>query len=120
MTCSRGLLRTCRVKQFDIVVTINIFLSGMRESSDLFVEAVLHNACMEVDEQGTKAAAATAVMMGNVIVSDCGSKILSFFTARKCISKVNSFVVDRPFLFSVVNLDKGYTVCTAVMNSIPV
>jgi serpin B len=59
--------------------------SGMNGRRDLFIASVLHQAVVEVNEEGTEAAAATAVMM-----------------ARKAAPpKVIPFVVDRPFLFAI-------------------
>ena len=57
--------------------------SGMTRSPDLEIAAVLHEAFIAVDEQGTEAAAATAVVMRET-------------SAR--ITEVE-LTVDRPFLF---------------------
>ena len=58
--------------------------SGMNGRRDLFVSSVIHQAIVEVTEEGTVAAAATAVSM-----------------ARSAPPKVIPFVVDRPFLFAI-------------------
>jgi serpin B len=55
--------------------------SGMDGTRDLFVQDVVHEAFVSVDEKGTEAAAATAVVVGRVSVPE-----LATFTA------------DRPFL----------------------
>jgi serpin B len=60
-------------------------LSGIDGAHDLFIKAVLHQALIAVDEQGTEAAAATAVIgetTGGVFIT-------------------NPLVVDRPFLFAI-------------------
>ncbi len=62
--------------------------SGMTGSQDLFISGVFHKAFVKVDEKGTEAAAATAVVM-----------------ERKSMSKGPSrppvFKADRPFLFLI-------------------
>jgi serpin B len=58
-------------------------LSGIDGSKGLFVTDVLHQATIAVDEKGTEAAAATAVVVG-----------------RKGAA-LNSLAVDRPFLFLI-------------------
>jgi serpin B len=57
-------------------------LSGIDGARDLFVQAIIHKAFIKVDEDGTEAAAATAVVVGD--------------TAEPIRDTVN---VDRPFLF---------------------
>ena len=57
--------------------------TGMAEAEKLFIAAVLHKAFVEVNEEGTEAAAATAV----VVAKHGGSPPREVFTA------------DRPFLF---------------------
>ncbi len=59
--------------------------SGMSEER-LYVSKVIHEAFVEVDEEGSEAAAATAVVMGRG-------------TARP--SKPIDFIVDRPFFFVI-------------------
>lgn len=58
--------------------------SAMTDAADLYVSAVLHEAFIAVDEEGTEAAAATAVIM-----SETSAPVLE------------PFVVDRPFLFVI-------------------
>ncbi|NUC73664.1 serpin family protein [Haloterrigena sp. SYSU A558-1] len=60
--------------------------SGMVESaeSDLFIDDIIHQSFVEVDEEGTEAAAATAVVVEDTAVAD----------------RVE-MTVDRPFLFCV-------------------
>ncbi len=59
--------------------------SGMDGTRELFVEDVLHQAFIEVDEAGTEAAAATAVVMGRL--SDPEFQV----------------TIDRPFLFLITD-----------------
>ena len=64
--------------------------SGMTEQEQLSIGAVLHQGYLAVDEEGTEAAAATAVVM----------------RARGALM-VDSFVVDRPFLYVVHDTAHG-------------
>jgi serpin B len=60
-------------------------LSGIAaEPGSLFIQAVVHEAFVAVDEQGTKAAASTSVVVGRK-----SAKVLPVFRA------------DRPFLFAI-------------------
>ena len=61
-------------------------LSGMSEENDLFVSDALHKAFINVDEKGTEAAAATAMV----------SLGCAFFE-----KKVEVFKADHPFLFCI-------------------
>ncbi|MBN2591300.1 MAG: serpin family protein [Sedimentisphaerales bacterium] len=63
----------------------NADFSGMSERKDLFISNVLHKAFVEVNEEGTEAAAATAVVM----------KMLSI------PSPPSVFRADRPFIFMI-------------------
>jgi serpin B len=57
----------------------------------LFLKDVLHKAIVRVDEQGTEAAAATAVVFGTTSVPP----------------KPVDFFVDRPFLFLIRDTETG-------------
>ncbi|MHC4445338.1 MAG: serpin family protein [Planctomycetota bacterium] len=63
--------------------------SGMNGRRDLFISKVLHKAFVEVNEEGTEAAAATAVMMTK------GGPRLTVFRA------------DHPFLFLIRDMRSG-------------
>jgi serpin B len=69
----------------------NADFSGMTGERGLSIDAVLHKAFVAVDEKGTEAAAATAVIMveSAMPMSDL------------------SLVVDRPFLFVIRDLPSG-------------
>ncbi len=65
--------------------------SGMTGQKDLFIGDVIHKAFVAVDEEGTEAAAATAVVM-------------EFASAR--IYNIN-LVIDRPFIFVIRDTVNG-------------
>ena len=65
--------------------------SGMTGSRELFIGDVLHKAFVSVSEAGTEAAAATAVIMPA--------------TARQ--EELVAFIVDRPFVFFIRDIDTG-------------
>lgn len=62
-------------------------LSGMDGTRNLYITEVVHKAFVDVDEEGTEAAAATAVIVGEVSAPDP--------------SQVVQFKVDRPFIFLI-------------------
>ena len=68
--------------------------SGITGGKDLFVSAVIHEAIVDVDEQGTEAAAATAVVMAPTGMP----------------APPTPFEVDRPFLFLVQDKATGAVV----------
>lgn len=65
--------------------------SGMTGGRDLFISRVLHQAFVAVDEEGTEAAAATAVIVGptSIMLPDL------------------TIAVDRPFVFLIRDLGTG-------------
>lgn len=65
--------------------------TGMSERDDLYISAVVHKAFVAVDEKGTEAAAATAVIVGVT------SARLSDLT----------LIVDRPFIFLIRDIPTG-------------
>jgi serpin B len=67
--------------------------SGITETERLTISAVVHKAFIDVDEQGTEAAAATAVAI----------KALAAFRRPPPVT----MVVDRPFLFAIVHTATG-------------
>jgi len=62
--------------------------SGMTGRRELFISQVIHQTCVEVNEEGTEAAAATAVTM-------------------KRTSRHASFAADHPFLFLIRDTNAG-------------
>jgi len=64
--------------------------SGMTTQEQLYISAVLHQGYIAVDEEGTEAAAATAVVMSTTSVP-----------------VTVPFVVDRPFLYVVHDVEHG-------------
>jgi serpin B len=60
------------------------------EDLDLYISAVLHEGFIAVDEEGTEAAAATAV-----VVSETSAPV------------TEPFHVDRPFLFAIHDVEYG-------------
>jgi serpin B len=65
--------------------------SGMTGSRDLFISEVVHKAFVSVDEEGTEAAAATAVIMD----------------LTSAPAEVVEMTVDRPFLFLIRDVHTG-------------
>jgi serpin B len=65
--------------------------SGMTGEPELFVSAVIHDAFVSVDEEGTEAAAATAVVMEGT-----GAPV-----------ELANLTVDRPFLFLIQHDSSG-------------
>ena len=64
--------------------------SGMDGSKELFIDQVYHKAFVAVDEAGTEASAATAVVMG-----------------RKAVPVDQTVTVDRPFVFLIRDVETG-------------
>lgn len=62
--------------------------SGMTGNRDLFISAVIHKAYIDVDEEGTEAAAATAVVMRSMM-------------ARMQQPEPPVFRADHPFIFMI-------------------
>jgi serpin B len=65
--------------------------SGMTSEVSLFIAEVLHEVFIAVDEEGTEAAAVTAVVMSETSAPPPGTP----------------FVVDRPFLFVIHDVEHG-------------
>uniref|UniRef100_F7CGA4 Serpin B6 n=1 Tax=Monodelphis domestica TaxID=13616 RepID=F7CGA4_MONDO len=60
--------------------------SGMSAREDLYLSKVMHKAYVEVDEEGTEAACATAAVM-----------------MKRCARITPSFIADHPFLFAITD-----------------
>jgi serpin B len=70
----------------------NADFTGMNGSGGLFIQDVVHQAFVAVDENGTEAAAATAVIIGEVSAPPPA-------TLR----------IDRPFVFVIIDRPTGAT-----------
>jgi serpin B len=68
-------------------------LSGIDGKTDLYVSAVVHQALVEVDEQGTVAAAATAAVVS--------------LTACTCPNEPLVIRIDQPFVFLIRDTKSG-------------
>jgi serine protease inhibitor len=66
--------------------------SGMDGAHDLFLSAVVHKAFVDVNEEGTEAAAATGI---------------GVMTAAMPLKKRPSFLADHPFLFLIRDAESG-------------
>ncbi len=67
--------------------------SGITEAERLRISAVAHKAYVDVDEKGTEAAAATAVVFHAMAVKRTPPPV--------------TMIVDRPFLFAVIHIPTG-------------
>ena len=65
--------------------------SGMTGSPDLFISEVIHKACVSLDEAGTEAAAATAVIMDE----------------SETPGEPIEVTIDRPFIFLIRDIETG-------------
>jgi serpin B len=70
----------------------NADLSGMNGSGGLFIQDVVHQAFVSVDENGTEAAAATAVIVGETSAPPPAT-----------------LTIDRPFIFAIIDRPTGTT-----------
>lgn len=66
--------------------------SGITGGKDLYITSVIHQAMIDVNEEGSEAAAATAVVMEGKSVK---------------LDRPESFRADRPFLFMIVHNSTG-------------
>jgi serpin B len=74
-----------------IAFTENADFSGMTGRPELFISEVVHKAFVAVDEAGTEAAAATAVIMDLTAVPDPPVEV----------------TIDRPFVFLIRDIETG-------------
>jgi len=72
----------------------NSFFSGMDGAHDLFISAVLHKAYVDLDEEGTEAAAATGTVM-------------SLVSAMPVRQPTPVFRADHPFIFFIRDTQSG-------------
>jgi len=77
-------------------------LSGISGKRDLYIQDVIHKAFVSVDEAGTEAAAATAVIVGTTSAPQPAT-----------------MTIDRPFIFVIRDIATGSTIFTGrVMNPV--
>ena len=88
---SFGLKEALKTLGIGVTFTANADLSGMNGKRDLFIQDVLHKAFVSVDEAGTEAAAATAVMVGLTALPP----------------EPVAFIIDRPFIFFIRDILTG-------------
>ena len=79
--------------------------SGISEGGDLFIGDVVHKTHIEVDRNGTKAAAVTAVMMykNSMVVDDREHK---------------EVICDRPFAYAIVDMTDNTPVFIGTVNDV--
>ncbi len=72
--------------------TADADFSGMDGTDDLFISDAVHKAFVDVNEEGTEAAAATGVVVGNT---------------GACPGTTPVFRADHPFIFLIIDKDSG-------------
>jgi len=92
MTSQFGLASVLKSMGMVDAFSANADFSGMNGKRDLFISAVIHKAYVDVNEEGTEAAAATAVTM----------KLTSIGPAQ-----IPVFRADHPFLFLIRDNHSG-------------
>lgn len=85
---SVNLKKTLNVMGIRDLFTSKADLSGIDGKKDLMVSAAVHKAFVEVNEEGTEAAAATAMVI-----------------RKKCAVRAIHFTVDHPFMFFIRSHD---------------
>ena len=88
-----GLIPVLRQLGIEDAFTDAADFSGITAQERLFISAVVHQAYIDVDEQGTEAAAATAIGMRPMAMRREPDPI--------------RMVVDRPFLFAIIDTATG-------------
>ena len=76
---------------------------GTSDEGNICISNVFHKTFLQVDEEGTKAGAATAVDM----------------TLECAIEYGRSVILDRPFLYMIADLDTGLPVFLGVLTELP-
>ena len=92
MTSQFGLASVLKSMGMTDAFSSNANFSGINGKRDLFISAVIHKAYVDVNEEGTEAAAATAVTM----------KLTSVMPSR-----IPVFRADHPFLFLIRDNHSG-------------
>ena len=91
---SLGLKEALKTLGMGVAFTADADLSGMNGERDLFIQDVLHKAFVSVDEAGTEAAAATAVIVGLTALPP----------------KPVPVTIDRPFIFFIRDIPTDSTI----------
>ena len=74
-----------------VAFSMNADLSGMTGNQELFIQDVVHKAFIALDEAGTEAAAATAVIIG----------------LKSAPLKAINMTVDSPYIFLIRDINTG-------------
>ena len=85
----QGLAQALTALGMGVAFTGDAAFSGIHADGGLLITDVIHQTFVAVDEDGTEAAAATAVVLGKTSVA------------------ANQFTVDRPFLFLIRDVQTG-------------
>ncbi len=91
MTCEFSLGETLKEMGMPMAFGMQADFSGMNGKKDLFISAVIHKAFVDVNEEGTEAAAATAVVM----------------EGKSAAPRRTIFYADHPFLFLIRDCGTG-------------
>ncbi len=89
---SFGLKEALKTMGMGIAFDMEADFSGMNGRKDLFIQDVVHKAFVAVDESGTEAAAATAVIVGLKAAPP---------------SQPVTLTIDRPFIFFIRDMQTG-------------
>ena len=88
---SFGLKKTLSEMGMPVAFSSDADFSGMTGKKDLFISDVIHKAFVSVDEAGTEAAAATAVIMELTAIPETPVEV----------------TLDRPFIFLIRDIETG-------------
>jgi len=92
MTCQFGLAGVLKSMGMTNAFSQQADFSGMSDNRDLFISAVIHKAYVHVNEEGTEAAAATAVTMKLTAIGP---------------DQIPVFRADHPFIFLIIDNQSG-------------
>ncbi len=90
-TSSFGLKAALAKMGMEVAFTDAADFTGMHPQGDLFIQDILHKAFVKVDETGTEAAAATAVIVGQ--------------TSAPAV--IIDLTIDNPFIFLIQDIETG-------------
>jgi serpin B len=93
MTSSFGLGDTLKSMGMKSAFSDKADFSGMNGNKDFFISAIIHKAYVDVNEEGTEAAAATAIVLGATAVAEP--------------EKPAVFKADHPFIFLIRERNTG-------------